>query len=130
MLSGGVGISPFRGMIRYVSDKRLELPIILIHSNRVPEEIPFGNELGTLLSRIGNSKVIHTITSPKESGVAWDGRQGRINAELIREEVKAVTNLCFYIAGQPAFANSMATLLQRELGVPSREIRQETFRGY
>ena len=68
MLSGGVGISPFRGMIRYVSDKRLELPIILIHSNRVPEEIPFGKERATLLSRIGNSKVIHTITSPKSRG--------------------------------------------------------------
>ena len=34
MLSGGIGVTPLRSMIRYSTDKELKTSIILLYSNR------------------------------------------------------------------------------------------------
>ena len=44
-IAGGIGITPFRSMLKYVFDKKLPIPIALIYSNSTPEQITFKSEL-------------------------------------------------------------------------------------
>lgn len=45
MLSGGIGITPLRSMIKYALDKKLRINITLFYSNKIPEEILYREEL-------------------------------------------------------------------------------------
>src|SRR3989337_2125381 len=44
-LAGGIGITPFRSMMKFATDKKLSVPIQLIYSNSIPEEIAFRPEI-------------------------------------------------------------------------------------
>jgi ferredoxin-NADP reductase len=39
-LSGGIGVTPFRSMIKYATDKQLPIKIVMFDSNR-NQEIPY-----------------------------------------------------------------------------------------
>ena len=130
MIAGGVGITPFRGMIRYAADSDLPNPIVLLYSNKVPEEIAFRRELQDIEERWGGLKVVHTLTRPQESTSAWTGRTGRIDAQLIHEELDGLGNPNVYVCGTPGFVEGMVRVLRRETGFPEESIRIERFRGY
>ncbi|WP_269849751.1 FAD-dependent oxidoreductase [Methanosarcina horonobensis] len=82
MLSGGIGITPLRSMIKYSIDKKLSVNIILLYSNRFEDDIAFRNELKNMQTENSNIKVVETITKP---GPDWKGESGRINAEMIKK---------------------------------------------
>src|SRR3989449_5842480 len=48
LLAGGIGITPFKGMAEYATDKALPIPIRLIYSNRIEDEIVYRRELEAL----------------------------------------------------------------------------------
>ena len=73
MIAGGVGITPLRGMIRYAVDSDLPNPIVLLYSNKVPEEIVFRQELQAIAVGWGGLRVVHTLTRPQESTTSWSG---------------------------------------------------------
>ncbi len=50
-LAGGIGISPFRGMLRYAEDTGNAVPKRLLYSARVPEELVFRGELDRIALR-------------------------------------------------------------------------------
>ncbi len=130
MLAGGVGVTPFRGMIRYAADSKSTNPIVLLCSSKVPEEIVFRGELDDLAKAWGGLKVVHTITRPEESRTAWAGRTGRIDATLVREALDGLNNPVPYVCGTPTSVEAMVRLLRFEVGFPRESIRVERFKGY
>jgi ferredoxin-NADP reductase len=64
MLSGGIGITPLRSMIRYSFDERLKTDIVLIYSNRLENDIAFKEDFDALQETCPNFKMISTITNP------------------------------------------------------------------
>ncbi len=63
MLSGGIGITPLRSMIKYSIDKNLSANIILLYSNSDESDMAFRDELENVQRENSNIKVIDTITS-------------------------------------------------------------------
>src|SRR3989338_5302529 len=61
-LGGGIGITPFRNMIKYASDKRLPMKLTLLYSNKTPADIVYRNEWTLLEKQNKNLKVVNTIT--------------------------------------------------------------------
>ena len=53
MLSGGIGITPLRSMIRYSTDIGLNTDIVLIYSNRYEDSIAFKDDLREFSGQIG-----------------------------------------------------------------------------
>jgi ferredoxin-NADP reductase len=84
MLSGGIGVTPLRSMIRYSTDKELEASIILLYSNRFENAIAFMEDFDEMQARNPDFRVIVTITRPNQ---AWKGLTGRINREMIEKKV-------------------------------------------
>lgn len=130
MIAGGIGIAPFRGMVRYAFDRGLETPVVLLYSNRTPEDITFKGELDGLARELPTLRVIHTITRPNDARVPWGGRVGRIDAGLIQGATQGLIGPLYYICGLPEMVEDMALILYRGLGIPAQDIRVERFMGY
>ncbi|MBI4039205.1 FAD-dependent oxidoreductase [Candidatus Daviesbacteria bacterium] len=128
MIAGGIGITPFRSMIKYSLDAGLNLPITLLYSNTVPEEIIFAQELDEYESAL-SLQVVHTITHPEESKQTWSGRVGRIDENLIKQYATNLNQTIFYICGPAKMVAAFKELLL-SMQIPAEQIRFELFSGY
>jgi glycine betaine catabolism B len=107
MLSGGIGITPLRSMIKYSIDKKLSNNIILLYSNSSESDIAFKNELEDVQSKTPNIKIIDTITRP---GMDWKGITGRINSEMIKRFIPDCQERTFFTCGPLKMVDSMVSL--------------------
>lgn len=130
MIAGGIGITPFRSMIRYLADQKAGLPIVLLYSNNIVSDIAFRDELDTVAEKADWLSIIHTITRTSEIEHAWSGRTGRIDSELITEAADHLDNPIYYVCGPPGMVTGMAGIIQSELSVPESDLRVEKFTGY
>jgi len=125
MLGGGIGVTPFRDMIKYATDKRLQAKITLIYSNKTQDDIVYKDEWPVFEKENPNLKVVNTITDDAN----WRGRKGRIDEAMIREFCSDLNNALFYVCGPPGMVNAMLELLIR-MGVAGTNIKVERFVGY
>ncbi|HEY6534670.1 MAG TPA: Rieske 2Fe-2S domain-containing protein [Candidatus Nitrosocosmicus sp.] len=139
-LSGGIGVTPFRSMIKYVTDKQLPIKIIMFDSNKNKESILFKQEFDEWSNINKNIKIIYTVTeeenpSKVQSSTSmniWKGEYGRINKEMILRHVDAsgFKDSLFYICGPLPMIKAMKSLIQEELKIPKERIMVEEFTGY
>jgi glycine betaine catabolism B len=142
-LSGGIGVTPFRSMIKYATDKQLPIKIIIFDSNRNRGNTLFKKEFDEWEKQNTNLKIIYTVSetdqqeqqSSSSSSFTrddWKVEYGRINKAMILKYVDAnvLNNSIFYICGPPSMLNAMQTLLQYELEIPKDRIKVEEFTGY
>ncbi len=129
MLAGGVGITTLRCFIKYATDEKLPLKIVLLYSNKTPEEISFKEDLEKFAKENKNFTLVNTITRPEQSKSKWNGRVGRIDEALIKEYTDDIQNTYFYVIGPPAMIEVMVQTL-KNLGVQDNKIIIERFTGY
>jgi ferredoxin-NADP reductase len=138
-LSGGIGVTPFRSMIKYTTDKQLPLKIIMFDSNRNEENILYKEEFDSWQNLNKNLKVINTLTLEGEKEEKFDksrwknnGEIGKINKDMILKYLSNddVINAVFYICGPPGMLNAMKNLLTTEMSITKGRIREEEFYGY
>lgn len=130
LIAGGIGITPFRSMIKYNIDKNLKgTKIKLLYANSVPEEIAFREELETWAKENDNIEVFMTVSRPKDSKEKWSGLTGRIDEKVIRETVGDLTKPTFWLCGPPGMTTAMEKLLG-SLKITSDRLRVEKFTGY
>ncbi len=129
-LAGGIGITPFRGMLRYAADTGVEQSLTLLYSARTPEELVFREELDRLVDSTRGGSVHYSITRPSGPGSPWDGRVGRIDAEWIDRVANLGSRPRFYIAGLPGMVTDLVALLTERLGVPPDDLDYEIFHGF
>ncbi|HEY3275996.1 MAG TPA: FAD-dependent oxidoreductase [Syntrophorhabdaceae bacterium] len=126
-LAGGVGITPFRSMIRYVADAPTEHTITLFYSSRTPEETPFLDELLTISKSTPRITTAITMTRATE-GSHWDGLTGRLNPNMIKMHCNAWERARYFIVGPTNMAEAMTRTLE-ELGIGRDRITLELFAG-
>ncbi|HKZ22607.1 MAG TPA: FAD-dependent oxidoreductase [candidate division Zixibacteria bacterium] len=129
MLAGGIGITPFRSMIKFACDTQLPLAITLLYSNRTPGDIPFKTEFDNLRHLNHHFKFIYTVTEPKTLAAKWNGLTGFIDEKMIRENVPDLENSIFYVCGPPGMVEAMLEHL-KQMDMPDDRIRFEKFSGY
>lgn len=133
-LSGGIGVTPFRSMIKYATDKQLPLKITMFDSNRNPSNILYKNEFDSCAKINENLRIIYTITEEGEKipSSDWKGERGFIDEAMLAKYLtkEDLANSIFYICGPPAMLNAMQQLLSKEIEVPPDRIKIEVFTGY
>lgn len=128
-LAGGIGITPIRSIIKNATDQKLPHKIVLLYSNKTPEDIIFRKDLDTFTAENPNINIIHTITQPEESKISWSGRTGRIDEAMIREYVTDLENAIFYICGSPSMVEALNEIV-KEMGISEENLKLERFTGY
>lgn len=127
-LGGGIGVTPFRSMLRLASDENLPHEITMLYSAPSPENIVFRREFDHLPQENPHVKIVLTVSdAPEES--AWQGERGRINADKIEQYVNDIPKTIFYTCGPPPMVQAMEELL-KSMNVPEEQIRIERFSGY
>lgn len=127
-LGGGVGVTPFRSMLRYAADEILPYKIILLYSAPTPEHLVFRREFELLPQEHPNLQIICTVTEPG-AGAEWQGETGRIDEAKIRKYVQDLPGSIFYTCGPPPMVQAMEELL-KSMNIPADHIRVERFSGY
>ncbi len=129
LLGGGIGITPFRGLVKYATDNRLPHKITLLYSNRTLEDIVYKRDWEEFRAQNPNFKIVHTITKPEESKVGWRGHTGEIDANMVRRYVIDLEKAIYYVCGPPSLVANLTSVLT-EMGIDTQRIRAENFRGY
>ena len=124
-VAGGIGITPFRSMLRYIADKDLDYDITLVYSNRDIESTAFLDELKELESVVPRCRVIFTMTDDP----SWEGDARMLDADVLRDLLGDLESFHFMIAGPPPMAKSVeASLL--EAGLSEDQVKSDSFSGY
>lgn len=118
LIAGGVGIAPFRSMIKEMADSNDKNDVTLLYLNQ-NDLFLFKNELDVWASALPNVEIVYIQTKDIN-------RKKR--EKLIQSHVRN-TNQNFYISGPPAMVESNEHLLI-DMGVNVRDIRIDSFGGY
>jgi len=137
-LSGGIGVTPFRSMIKYATDEQLPVKITMFDSNRNQANILYKDEFDSWAKLNKNLKIIYTITEeeaenlPSSATSEWKGEKGLIDKAMLTRHLNKdqLNDSIFYICGPPAMLNAMQKLLSEQIGVSGDKIRIEEFTGY
>src|SRR5680860_504550 len=128
-LAGGIGITPFRSMLVEAAHHKLAHRLILLYSNRHPEDAAFLDELRTLQKENAHFTCIGTMTSPNGGTETWEGETGRIDQVMLRKYVKETETALYYVVGPPAMVDGLRKMLE-SAGIQKTSIRSEEFVGY
>jgi ferredoxin-NADP reductase len=125
-VAGGIGITPFRSMLRYIQDERLPHRVTLIYSNRDRESAAFLDELEEIERANPNVRLIVTMTEDEN----WSGERRRIDAAFLEDQLGDELNEANYlVAGPPAMAQAVSAELEKA-GVDPALIATDGFSGY
>ena len=117
----GMGITPARSMIKHEEFQKAERQVTLLYSSRTKDSIALHDELGN--TTLKNYKAIFTLTREDEE---WEGSRGRINAEMIKQNIDDITNTMYYIVGTKEFVESMKEILEG-LGIKKDNMQFDNF---
>ena len=125
--AGGIGITPFRSMIKYLLDMKQSRDIVLCYSNKVADEIAYQDIFDAAEKKLG-IKVVYTLTDKFTVPSEWKGKVGRIDQELIKKEIPDFSERLFYLSGPQSMVVGYETVLKK-LGVHQKNIKKDFFPG-
>lgn len=128
-IAGGIGITPFMSILRQAARDQLPQDILLVYSNRRPEDAAFLTELQGLEQLYEHFRLLPTMTQMSTSTRSWTGRSGGIDEALLREIGSRLVAPIYYLAGPPGMVGTMRQNLNLA-GVDDDDIRSEEFFGY
>ncbi len=114
-LALGIGVTLFRSIIKYVSQKKIKITITLIASFSKKEYFLFYGELINISKLNANIKIVYSST--------------RINEKLIKNNVKSINRHLYFITGPTSGISDLEEIVSG-MGVSSEKIFIEDFEGY
>ena len=127
-LTGGIGITPIRSMLRYIAYKNLSYDMVLLYGNKSYENIAFYRELNELTTSLPSFRVEHVL-SGSDFPDGWNGKTGYINNDLVIETIPDYKKRLFYVSGPPKMVLSLVELLNA-IKIPEEQIMKDSFTGY
>ncbi|MDO8610194.1 MAG: FAD-dependent oxidoreductase, partial [bacterium] len=126
-IAGGIGVTPFRSMVKYLSDKAEKRDIVLIYSNKIKEDIAYA-EIFNNAEKVG-VKTIYTLTETEKIPADWNGEKGMVSQEMIAKNIPDYKDRIFYISGPHAMVDAYENLL-RQMDIMSSNIVIDYFPGF
>jgi ferredoxin-NADP reductase len=118
LIAGGSGVVPLRAILRHHRATASELPVRLLYSSRTRGDLIYRDELADYET---------TITLTREQPPGWNGRTGRVDADLLAETAwPPAKRPLVYVCGPTGFVEAVADALVT-LGHSAARIRTERF---
>ena len=125
-VAGGIGITPFRSIIKYLLDTSQKRQIVLMYSNKTASEIMYKDVFDSANQNLG-IRTVYTLTEEAPNG--WTGRAGRIGAKMIAEEIPDYHERFFYLSGPHLMVNAFENTLLN-MGISKEKIKIDFFPGF
>jgi ferredoxin-NADP reductase len=125
-VAGGIGITVFRSMLRYIADTGEPYRVTLVYSNRDRASTPFLDELQELERTLPDFRLVLTMT--QDDG--WEGESRYVSAELLSDHLEdELGDYTYLVAGPPAMVEAVTGQLSAA-GVPDEQVLPDSFSGY
>ncbi len=121
-IAGGIGITPFMSMLRYIVDKKLERNVLLLWGNKTENDIAFRGELQQMVTDMPALRVVHVLSHQPD----WPGEKGYVDGNLLHKYLDGFENPQVFVCGPPVMMTKVIRLL-RQFGVPKARIHYERF---
>lgn len=128
-LAGGIGITPYHSIVKYVQEKNLDTQMILFVSWKNRNEMIFDDFFRNANNHLENFTYVPTITDEQLNPSEWDGETGRIDEVMIKKYVSQLNVSKYFFSGPPAMVSALKEIV-KGMGVPSDKIIFEEFEGY
>jgi ferredoxin-NADP reductase len=130
-LTGGIGITPVRGILRYLVDTDGEgrIPgqeIVLFYGCMTEDGIIYKHELDAFAAALPGLRVVYVITEPAPG---WAGHSGFITPEVVTAELGSEGDWLYYVVGPPPMIAAMDKVAAR-LEIGEARMIKENFAGY
>jgi ferredoxin-NADP reductase len=119
IITGGIGITPFRSVIKDATERNSEQKITMIYSNRTSDDAAFVEDFEEWQSYNPNFEFV----------TRWTAEEGHIDEPFLKKHIKNLAKPIFYVAGPPGMVAGTTKLLI-ESGVQEDNIKFEEFAGY
>lgn len=120
-IAGGIGITPMRSMIKWLSDTNEHRDITLYYAAKVMEDMVFLD-----LFQNTDIKFEPILGSPPSD---WQGMTGRLTSKTIMSLPNVLDNTLVYISGPEPMVETFNTELQQG-GIPEHRLVMDYFPGY
>ncbi|MCH7850308.1 MAG: FAD-dependent oxidoreductase [Nanoarchaeota archaeon] len=114
MIAGGVGITPFIGMIKFATETKSKQKIKLLYTDKSEKRIAYFDEL-VKLDRLNKN-------------FSFNSRYKRVDPKFIIKNCDP-SKVLFYVCGTPKMVTGVREMLL-EMGVSKKVISFENFTGY
>ncbi len=113
-IAGGIGITPFRSIIKYLLDNNISVPITLFYVAHSKDEFVFDDLFEQAQKAIG-LKLIQTTE--------------RLTEDLIKQHVEKPSSKTFYLSGPQPMIMAYKEMLEK-MGIKKSNIKTDYFPGY
>ncbi len=113
-IAGGIGITPFRSIIKYLLDTNQKRDIVLFYANKTDLDVVYKDIFDTASKELA-IKTIYVV--------------GFITEQMIKKEVTDYKDRIFYISGPHSMVDSFEKTL-KEIGLHGSQIKIDFFPGY
>ncbi len=127
-IAGGIGITPFRSMIKYLVDTNQARDVSLLYSVKNEAEIAYRKDFDEAKRKIG-SQIYYMLSGRSAKPTMADTFKGKISLEVIEKLIPDFEERIIYISG----THRMVEELQHELhqmGIVHANIKTDFFPGY
>ena len=126
-IAGGIGITPFRSMVKYLADTGDTRSVKLLYGERSVNDIAYGEVFEEARHKVAVDTTY--ITAAPADPTSTFIQTGRIDKRTIQSQIPDYAERIFYVSGpQPMVRSIKDSLLQ--LGVPKHRIKLDYFSGY
>lgn len=126
-IAGGIGVTPFRSMAKYMMHKNEKRDIVFFYSNKTPNDIAY-KEIFEDSKRVG-WKNIYVVNDLAGTALMDNMRTGFITGDMIIKDVPDYKDRIFYISGTHGMVSTFENTLAK-LGVSSSNIKTDFFPGF
>lgn len=126
-IAGGIGVTPFRSMVRQLLARGERRDAVLLYACRADADIAYRDLWTEAATKTGLRTVYVLADDPARTGD--DVEHGFLTAETVRQRLPDWQERLFYLSGPDAMVQAYKRLL-REMGVPPGRIRTDYFPGF
>ncbi len=126
-IAGGIGITPYRSMIKYLIDTQENRDVILFYSNKIATEIAYREVFDEAEKNLG-IRTIYTLTDEANISADWNGERGRVNMDMIERNIPDYKERIFYLSGPHIMIEAFEKVL-KDMGVKNKNIKKDFFPG-
>jgi ferredoxin-NADP reductase len=120
-VAGGIGITPFHSMLRWLAATDERRPIRLLYAVQSEDEIIFQETFDK-----AKQHATIVVSNPSD---AWGGEHGTLSAELILGLEEPAEDTLVYLSGPEPMVEALSNQLHRK-GLPKSQLVTDFFPGY
>lgn len=117
-IAGGIGITPYRSMIKYLIDNNQKRDIVVLYSAKTKDEFVYKDIFRQAQDRLGIKTIYVDSTT-----------QGHLDSTRLAREIPDYKDRTFYISGSHGVVVAFEEIL-KQLSVPRRQIITDYFPGF